>query len=916
MRGIRSLAISVLAGAAVAGTAEEALAQAGLSIRAARRDTVTARATVSASFLIVNSRPDSAAVRTRLELPAEWTPLTGAGPIAVPPGSAEMLILSVVVPGRALAGLYAIRVWVTSAADPRGAFDSVVVRVPERNATELTLLDRPGYVVSGRSYQPGFEIRNRGNLAGTVRLAARGSVGDARLSDTLLHLEPGESRVVRARVLTPAGLAAAVDDVVELVAHRVGQDHEPVRASSRVTVVPEPNRNIEHYLRIPTRVNLRAVTTTGVSPFEILGQGLVRDGGSTLLDFAFRGPTGPTAAFGERDEYRLELRSRNWRARAGDHVFALSPLTGSGQPGVGLGAGATRGRLSVGGHTQHFRRVPQKGDESGAFLAVTPTSASRIALHAVSRVGGALPGTVASGLASLQLSRAAGSVELARSRRGPASGDARNVRLSGQTGSLALDAGHQYADTGFTGSQRGAEHNFVMGNLAASELMTFGFNASRHRADLSRSTGVPYRELFRTGALSAALLGRYTIELGSVERDTDIQSFRRQERQWGLRGRADHDFSLATLSLEIEGGRSRTDADTRRFSDLTIGARRDHPWGYSSVYAQRYSGGAVTKGSSGSRTVGGDASVRIGRMANATLIGYATKQETPAAEWHSQLDVLIARSLSNGSSIGLRARLLTGGTRASSQRSVMFLEYGLPVRLPVSRLRTTGRVTGRVVDAVSGNGVSGALVRLGPQVAITDRNGEVSFGGVPAGAHRLSMSQETSFASAVFMGDPTVHVDGTRVSPTTFALAIAPGARLDVDVRRFAQVRTATDDSGSLRDAGGLSNATLMLVAGRDTLYRSTDDNGKAAFTDLPPGQWVLTISGDTPAFTRFDPDRVELLLEPGETKSVAFRLLPRRREIQMIGDGEELRPAAADPKAPAQAGSAPRPAKPGERRP
>jgi len=276
------------------------------------------------------------------------------------------------------------------------------------------------------------------------------------------------------------------------------------------------------------------------------------------------------------------------------------------------------------------------------------------------------------------------------------------------------------------------------------------------------------------------------------------------------------------------------------------------------------------------------------------------------------MDVLAAHTLANGNRISVRARLTGGGTLSASDQSVAYLEYGIPLRLPVSRLRTPGRVYGRVVDATSGQGVANALVRLGPQVAITDRTGAVAFGGVPGGEHRLSMSQETSFADAVFVGDPTLLVDSTRAQPTTFRLAIARSARVDVVVRRFAAARTGVAGApDSLADAGPLPNAMLMLVSERDTLYRTTRDDGRVAFTDVPPGTWIISIRGDAPAFHRFDPDRVELRLAPGETRALEFRLVPRRREVQIIGDGQELKSETAAPRPQAPAAGATRTRRP-----
>ena len=187
--------------AAMTAAVSSAEAQSGLAIRATRRDTVRATATVTAAFMLSNARDDSAAVRTRLVLPAEWTALTGADTIRVAPRSSEMFILSVVVPARTLAGAYAVRVWVTSTADPQGTSDSLIVRVPERRATEVALLDRPGYVVSGRGYEAGFEVRNRGNLASTLRLSARDSLGPRRSRVSWSVTVPTDPRALRRSVL-------------------------------------------------------------------------------------------------------------------------------------------------------------------------------------------------------------------------------------------------------------------------------------------------------------------------------------------------------------------------------------------------------------------------------------------------------------------------------------------------------------------------------------------------------------------------------------------------------------------------------------------------------------------------------------------------------------------------------------------
>lgn len=913
MRGgavVRLLLLSLLA-------AVPAGAQGDLGLRASRRDTITAGATFTAAFLVRSGATDTVQVRSRVELPNDWAVLTGAHTLVLPPGGMEMLILSVSVPTRMAAGVYPVRIWITTSTAPEGVMDSVLVRVPERRALEVTLQDRPGFVVSGKNYNASFAIRNRGNQAGALRLSIRSTLGVATLSDTLLHLAAEESRVVRARVGSPPGVQAAADDVLEIAVSHLG-DAEPTLASARITVVPEPSRTIEHFLKLPTRVNLRTATADGVSPFEIFGQGRVIDGRSAQLDFMLRGPTGEYSSFGEREEYRAELRGRAWRARAGDHVFMLSSLTSAGRPGFGIGADGGKGPLRVGAYGQEFRLAPEGGRENGAFMSLRPMEGTRLTANAVQRTGGLMPGVVGSGALSFDRQYLSGAAEMARSMNGADRGEASSARLSGGVGEYRFDLGLQRADTGFAGSQRGGVHNFFTTRAPEWGFVSLGFNGSMHTTDLSRATGVSYEERFNTGAIAATLFGRATVEYSAVSRGTTIDGLVREARQRGVRARADQDLPFGVLTLEVDAGRNRDGGEVLNFTDVTAGLRRNFRRGQVGGYVQQYTGGGITKGLEGNMTFGGDLSMMAGRATQVMLLAFATRQKQPGAEWHAQLDGLLTHTMANGSTISLRARLMQGGAASPSQTSVAYLEYGMPFRVPVSRLRTPGRVYGRVVDAVSGRGVPGALVRLGPQVAITDGDGEVAFGGVPGGEHRLSMSQETSFTNAVFLGNPTLLVDSTRAQPTVFSLAIARSARLDVDVRRYAMVKTAIANGAaadSLTEAGMVSNAMLILASESDTLYRTTDDKGKATFTDIPPGAWTLTIRGDTPAFTRFDPDRIETALQPGETQAVTFRLVPRKREVQLIGDGQELRPTAAEPKAQNAAGGSTKTVKPDERK-
>jgi hypothetical protein len=709
---------------------------------------------------------------------------------------------------------------------------------------------------------------------------------------------------VIASVQTAAGFQSAVDDVLELTASQLSADSTVITvASARVTIVPEPNRDIDRYLRLPTDIKLRAANSDGVSPIEAFGRGLLRDGGSTSMDFLIRGPAARNTAFGEQDEYRLGFASKSWRARFGDQIFMLSPLVSSGTEGFGAGADGTRGMVSGGAYAQQYRRIAGQPREAGAFVGIRPLPSTALTFNATDHTGDAYAGRIGSGMVSHNGGSYTAALELARSGApNGQSGTAKSARFSGSTMGLSYDAAHIDADTLYSGAVRGSRHDYASASMQPSENVSVSVTASSNRTDLSRSLGTKYLQRFDAGVLGVTLFNRVTVEGAGVARTTSVATSDRRGSQRSLRARTDQDSRYGTLSFDVEAGRANSDTvRAAGFTDVSIAARRALSIGGLGVYAESYSGGSIVKGAERTVTVGGDATVRVGRVTNLSIISYATHLRDGLDEWHSQVDARVSRLLSTGATISLRARLIGGGGLPASQQNVAYLEYEKPFGIPVAPLRTPGRVYGRVVDAVTGKGVSGALVRLGPQVAITDRQGEVAFGGVPGGEHRLLLSQETSFANAVFVGDPTVTVDSTRTRPTTFTLSIARSAQLNIDVRRYVAVRTGVaGGADSLADAGPLAGATLILAGVRDTLYRTTSDSGTAMFTDIPPGDWSVTVRGDTPAFYRFDPERVTLLLKAGETRPLTFRLVPRRRDVQIIGGGQELHPTTGDARAPA----------------
>jgi hypothetical protein len=204
--------------------------------------------------------------------------------------------------------------------------------------------------------------------------------------------------------------------------------------------------------------------------------------------------------------------------------------------------------------------------------------------------------------------------------------------------------------------------------------------------------------------------------------------------------------------------------------------------------------------------------------------------------------------------------------------------------MPTGPARSPGRVRGRVVDDETGQGVAGTLVRLGPQAAITDDEGRVAFAGLPAGQYRLTIAQQRTQTPTVFTGDATVTIDSTRRVPTTFALSVQRAGTGEGSVHNMSVARTSLENApDSLADAGPLYAVTLALIGVRDTVYAETDFNGAFRFPEVAGGSWVLKVVSEAGVGSRWEPAEMEVTVEPGATRTIAFRQVPRRRAVQMM---------------------------------
>lgn len=852
--------------------------------------------TITAPFPVENPSRDSLTVVPTLTPPADWSIVLGDSPFSLAPGESDTWLVSVRVPARTAPGRYAIQLRLADRGAHALLADSLVVVVSSRRGVDVMLADRPPYAVSGIPYAGSFLVYNRGNTPATYALRAVSSTGDSPEVPAQIQLRANESKLVRVAVSVQLPDLEARDDVLELRVVDIADTTVRADASSRVTVVQRAGSGGEEFHTVASTLRVRAAdAAAGVSPYELMGGGQLRDGGTARIDFVARGKPAPGSPFGDREEYHVSIRDARFNTQLGDALYMASPLTSAGQRGFGGGLTLGDSSLAVGAYAQRFRFQLDGGSEQGAFLHLGSDEllgAPHLGVSGVNRHAGPFAGQLLGASGTLHpVGNMVVDVEYAASSAvASGHGAARSARL-GAGDAVHVDLGHLDADSSYAGPSRGSRYDFAsLNTIPWNDLQLRGSFASTRTT--TTLLGARNSSSVRTGVAELTYLGRYAVGLTSFERATTSLSTT-GETQRGLMARAEQPFGTARAWGMAEAGRANAmlDSVARAYGVFSGGASAQLGRSMLALFGEASRGATVLRGADRTLTLGFDAQLQIASATQLAISGSDTRTQVPDGGY-TYLDARLTQGVSSGS-ISLRVRI--GGRdirEAAAGQRLAYLEYSTPLQLPIGPSRAPGRVQGRVVDQQTGRGIVGAVVRLGPQAAITDNDGRVAFAGLPAGAYRVTLAQPLASGSSVFNGNPDVRVDSAFHAPATFNVAVEPAGRVAGTVRRLIVARTGIGSvPDSLADGGPMAGVSVALAGVHDTLYRTTDASGAYVFTDVPSGSWTVIVMAEMPEQTQWEQERIPIVLRAGEKPTVDFRLVPKRRRVKIVsGDGVDER--------------------------
>ena len=861
------------------------------------------------AFRLQSSSGGPLSLTPRISVPGGWRVLLPPKPFSVPPGAAEIRTLSLSVPKTAPAGSYSIVYQVSATTNPaERSADSVQVIVQALRGVDLALLESPDFIPAGSEIVSRFRVSNTGNTPGLLVFETVSNAGRAVLSDSAgLSLEAGEAKEIEVRLSTTRSDRVQPQHVLQLETRFADHPEVAARASTLVEVIPVPLDGMIRYNEFPGRVTgiVAGEEDRAGAQVEVTGRGTPFDSSTDELELLLRGPDNqPNSTLGKRDEYRITYDSpeKRFRILLGDQTYRLTPLTEFGRYSFGAGLEGSIDALSGTVYAHQTRLASPRENQLGAAAMYELLPWAGLGANYLRKSG-----AVSANIAGLRSILRPGmdhtvDIEFAQSNSNGIADPGFAARAYGRWPWLVYDVQVIRAEPNFMGYFKDLQ--FFSAGATVMPFADFRFEGNVRMDDrnIDENPAQPYapsERFYLAGLGFRSFATLYFRSLSQYDRLSGNAYDRREDiaqlrLSWAVP-------RVSLVSLLEYGGKQDNVLD------------RSTPYWKASLYSNyfptlllrlgawlEYTSERDLRVDAKLNRASGGASVgyTFWRSTQAMVLFYASRTESFYRATNMFVEGLVNHTFPWGHLVQGRARYSYFDPAITRYVFAFSLEYGIPLSVPLARKRDIGRVSGRVMDAETGAGVAGALLRADGTAALTDETGAFMFPGLAPGEYpveinRSSIGLDRRPAQA---GLPVMTVVGGEVG--SLDIAIVRSGSIIGRIAGYGYRDDAKSSDTLLVDKGGLAG-TVVELRGTDVRLRQlSNSRGEFRFPDLSPGKFVIQIQPESvPSLYRLNPDSAVVVVAPGEERSVLFTAIERKRVVRVVQQGEvrvERAPAAA----------------------
>ena len=883
---------------------------------------------VTTTFEVSNTADEELEFIADVKLPAGWKLITPSFPFRLAPYATEIRLVSFFIPRTALTGRYEIPYLIRSSRDP-SISDAARIFVVVLPVTKLQAkrLQAPEHVIAGDDYAARFSVINESNTQSIVIIKVQsGQDLPYTVEPEKLKLAAGESKTVKVSVSTDEKIRKGFKHHLSLTVQSVEDAKVQGRAKSVVTIVPRITGEVDRFHRIPAELTFRAAGQSGEENERMLqsdfsGRGSLDEEGNSQIEFLFRGPDTleDGSSFGEHDRYFVGYRNKSLGVglRLGDDYHSLSRLTEQSLDGRGVSGEWNMGNFGFRAYHMKTRRLDPEEQETALQLGYLFSDRYRIGLNLFNKKSDIEDAQIASLQGELEpFKNTSIEFEAAYGKDENRHDNSCWLNLYGSPewgGSYRLE--YIYAEPDFPGYYRDKEYlsgnvffpirnHFTLNATLRQEKNNLDSDPSLESAALSRYGQVGLNYAFKTGT-TLSLESRFrTREDRLAEPDFD-------DRELTHRIRLGQSFKKLSFNVSAEQGKT-TDRLKDQSSDVGIYEGSCY---FMPTHNQSY-GGYVrystysNSGDEGRETIntGFTGAFKIAKKADLRLrLDRYHTMGTDSADRHN-FDLALSYQFPNKSRISAHGRhTLNGGSSDQEDETAFILDFTIPFGLPVERKKSVGMLDGGVRDEETGQPIPNAILRLNGATAVTDSAGEFTFPSLKLGTFYLNVDRASIGLERIPVQKTPLEVSikGGKEESVTIGITKSADFIGKIMVYEFAgedglQKGFAIDKAVKkpLREEGkeqmvelrGLANVLLEFKSKLETWRVLTDRKGRFRFDDIRPGQWTLTAHSDNlPEYHYLEKDIFDIELVPGEKKELLIKVLPRKRTIQIIEQGQIL---------------------------
>ncbi len=905
------------------------------------------RESVVLVFLVENRAQETREYSSFLTLPTGWRSLAEDDVFTIPAGEVDLRLSSFFIPENTEAGIYPVRYTVSKKDDEtiRASHDAFVTVLPYIRF-DIEVQEAPRYVLAGSEIATEFLIRNRSNQSALLRVTVASSEKYALTSldgeFEVLEFSYQQSRVLRYVVQTDPFLNRPLKHRLRLIGQIVSEQAEsrdPMRVESVVDVIPRMSQGGDRFNRIPLEVTAAQSNSVDEESWDataqakIDGAGFLDEAREHYVELFIDKHLGlPPETFSyPGDTYRARYRYDFLDLVAGDAGYSLSPLVEKYRYGRGGGAGVDFGFLGFGAyyHQSHWLD-PVRHHVGGYTSLFVPDPANpekptfRASVNVFSLIGQSII------LSLYQRVRPVPELaldwELAVELDGTEANDlAALAGIHGDHGWISYSVDAIFAEPEYRGYY--GDLFFLSGGVNLSFLqnrLRFDGLLQREVHNLLLNAALPSAPLSWTGQLGTGVtIPDIETDLGlqwRIRSGTDI--LHRDETDslvntWKLSGRQPLGLFALQIMAFVEVIGDLTNETTTLGQEYTA-ALRFAPAPFSSFQLLLLYKGLIDPEINVSHRLGWEfvMNLRIG-IFNLTFLfqnDYQFQNEL-FAETGLKATLDLAFLFDEMNRLSAKAAYDLSGLPELPEHEIKFsIEYTHTFGIPVGRRSGLGAVRGVVRDVETGEAMPNIVVRLGRYAMATDAGGGFMFPTLVPGTYYIDTDTSLIETDLAPLGRTPVEVRVEEQQDTELEIHYGLPADLDgtITIYEFNDAGQQFESSGQEQDTGeaapegleltegdereafsakgGLAGILIEITDGRATHRRVTNEKGYFIFEDLPPGNWTLKVSSAlVPEYHYVETDLFELELSSGATETLAVRVLPEKRTMQIINEGEIL---------------------------